>query len=364
MMPSRLQVDPAQPEPSAAWLPTALEVLERGDLVALPTETVYGIAARADDPAALERLVELKGRPPGMAFTWHVASPSALEAYGSPSSCARRIAERYWPGPLTLILPGVPTGLELCASEGWTGVRCTAAPTAARLCEEAEFPLVMSSANRHGEEAAVDFAQLAGLEFAATDLLLDGGSTELREASTILRLGRGRFELVREGLHSVEALRTVAGLRLGFACTGNTCRSPMAEGLARAAIAQRLDCAEGELAEFGFEIVSMGVYAGTGVQAAAHAIDTLHARGIDISNHRSRPATLQLLGGFDVVFCLTHSHLDSLGQLLPPSRIDMLELLDPEGCDIPDPVGGDAQVYGRCAEELARCIEARLDDWA
>lgn len=364
MTPSRLQIDPAQTSAGADWLPAALEVLGRGDLVALPTETVYGIAARADDAAALARLVEVKGRPPEMAFTWHVAGVNVLEAFGRPSACVRRIAERYWPGPLTLILPGVPAGLELCAREGWTGVRCTAAPAAARLCEAAEFPLVMSSANQHGQEAALEFEQLEGLEFAAGDLLLDGGSTELREASSILRLGRGRFELLREGLHGLETLRRAAGLRLGFACTGNTCRSPMAEGLARAAIAERLECAPARLADFGFELVSMGVFASSGAPAASHAIETLRARGIDIATHRSRPATFELVGGLDAVYCLTRSHLDSLRQLLPPSRGEVLELLDPEGRDINDPIGGDAALYRRCAEQIESCIEARLDDWA
>jgi protein-tyrosine phosphatase len=363
MTPSRLQIGTAAGLATAEWLPVALAVLESGGLVALPTETVYGLVARADDANALERLAAAKGRPPAMAWTWHVAGASALEAFGDVGACVRRLVARYWPGPLTLVLRGVPAGLELCARGGWTGVRCVAAPAAAALCEAASFPLVMSSANRHGAAAAVDFVQLEGLELADEDLLLDGGSTQLREASTILRIGRGRFELLREGLHDLSALRRSAGLRLGFACTGNTCRSPMAAGLARAAIARRLECTPAGIANFGFEIASMGLHAGMGAPAASHAIEVLSARGIDISAHRSAAATLELVNDLDAVYCLTQSHLEALQQRVPPGRGARLHLLDPAGRDIADPIGGDAQMYRACADQIAACIEARLVDW-
>lgn len=364
MAPSRLQIDTGQDSRAAAWLAQAVAVLERGDLVALPTETVYGITARADRAEALERLARIKGRPGEMAWTWHVASAAALETFPDLSACVHRLAERYWPGPLTLVLPGVPAGLELCAREGWTGVRCTAAPAAAALCEAAPFPLVMTSANPHGEAAAVDFAQVEPLPFADGDLLLDGGSTELREASSILRIGQGRFELLREGLHDLPALRRTAGLRLVFVCTGNTCRSPMAEGLARAAIAARLECPPEALSDFGFEVLSAGVHAPAGAPAAEHAIATLKGRGIDISEHASRTATPELVAPLDAVYCLTGSHQAALRQSLPPGKAEHVELLDPEGRDIADPIGGDASIYRACADQIASCIEARLRDWA
>jgi len=81
MAPSRLQIDTGQDPPATSWLPQAVAALERGDLVALPTETVYGITARADRSEALERLARIKGRPGEMAWTWHVGSAPALEAF-------------------------------------------------------------------------------------------------------------------------------------------------------------------------------------------------------------------------------------------------------------------------------------------
>jgi tRNA threonylcarbamoyl adenosine modification protein (Sua5/YciO/YrdC/YwlC family) len=351
-------------ESDRSWLPTALEVLERGDLVVLPTETVYGIAARADLPSALERLATSKGRPAGMAWTWHVGSAEALDLFPSSSPCAARLVERYWPGPLTLVLPGVPRGLELCAHEDWTGVRCTAGEYSQALCEAASFPLAMTSANPHGGEAIALPGNWDALELGDEDLILEGAPQQLPGASTVLKIGPGSFELLREGLHDLDALRKTAGLALGFACTGNTCRSPMAEGIARDAIARRLDCHPGEIGLFGFDVVSMGIFAAAGAPAAAHALETLRDRDIDISDHVSTQATPESVGELDAVFCLTRSHLDALEQMLPPRKAQRLALLDPEGRDIPDPIGGSAEVYRKCADRIADCILARLDDWA
>src|SRR5262245_4551073 len=131
-------------EPELAARVRAL--LARGGLCALPTETVYGIAARADLPAALEALRALKGRPPGLTFTWHVADRGVLERFDVLRPLARRLGERYWPGPLTLVLRGGPRGLESVARDGWTGVRLPAHQACAELLAACDFPVVLSSA--------------------------------------------------------------------------------------------------------------------------------------------------------------------------------------------------------------------------
>jgi tRNA threonylcarbamoyl adenosine modification protein (Sua5/YciO/YrdC/YwlC family) len=346
------------------WRAEAVETLARGGLVALPTETVYGLAARADDDAALDRLAALKGRPSDRAFTWHTASPDALERFPAAGAAARRLARRYWPGPLTLVLPGVPEGLERLARDGWTGVRCVAGEAAAALCAAAPFPLAMTSANPHGAEPAVEAADLAGLPLAADDLVLDGGRALLGESSTVLRVGEGRFELLREGLHDLDALRRAAGLRLAFVCTGNTCRSPMVEALARAAIAARLGCAPDRIGDFGMEVRSMGIHAPVGSPPSPHGVEVLAARGIDLSGHRASQATIDALLEQDAVYGLTRGHVAALRQALPPSRADRVHLLDPDGRDIADPIGGDLETYAACAAEIEAAIEARLDEWA
>ena len=268
MSPRRLRLADPTGEPNRELLTDAARVLSEGGIVALPTETVYGIAARADDPRALEALGKLKGRPSKQPWTWHVGTTAALDAFPDPRPTARRLVERYWPGPMTLVLPGTPPGLELASQNGWTGVRYTSEPIARALCTFTDFPVVMSSANRHGAPPATSPEELDGLALEGIALVIDGGPTRLKEASSILRIGRGRFELLREGLHDLDALRRTSGLRIGFACTGNTCRSPMAEGLARKALTERLSCKAPDLGDFGFELRSMGVFASCGCAAS------------------------------------------------------------------------------------------------
>lgn len=337
--------------------------LAAGELIALPTETVYGLAARADHPEALERLARVKGGGGERPWTWHVGSREALERFPQVSGMARRLAARYWPGPLTLVLPGVPAGLESVARDDWTGVRLPAHAGAAKLIDAQPFPLVASSANLAGGEPLRDADAVQAAFGEQLAFLLDGGPTRMGEPSLVLRLGRGRFEVLRPGILDVEALRSVAGLRIGFVCTGNTCRSPMAEALARELVARRLETSPAGLADFGFEFVSMGVMAGPGAPASPHAVAVLAREGVDLSGHRSRPALPEEVARLDRVYALTASHLEALRMQLPPGGARHCQLLDPAGSNVPDPIGGSAADYERTAEAIRAMLRARIDEW-
>ena len=335
-------------------------ILRAGGLVVLPTETVYGVAVRADHPDALQALSKLKGRPEDRPLTWHVEGPGALQRFSGSTQMAARLAERYWPGPLTLVLPGVPVGLEAVTKDGWTGVRAPSHAATRSLLAAIDFPVVMTSANPHGEAPATDAASAAKWVGDAAELVVDGGPCPLGESSTVLKLGPGHFDILREGAIDLAALRRCAGLKIAFVCTGNTCRSPMAQVLAQKAIAARLGIPLERLAEFGFEVRSMGAFAGPGMPAADHGVRAMQAEGLDLTRHSSTPLTEETVAGLDRIFGLTHSHVDAALSRVEEAQV---ELLDPEGSDVPDPIGGDLEHYQACAQRIQELIERRLDEW-
>lgn len=355
-------IDTVQDAPAdAAIRGRALDALRSGQIVALPTETVYGLAVRADRPELLERLATLKGRDHEQHFTQAIARRESLATVEELQPLVRRLAERYWPGPLTLVTKTELELSETLAPDGWLGLRVPAQGAVLDLIEAADFPVALTSANRHGSPPATEAAAIAAEFGDDVPVVWDGGPARLGEASGVLRVGRGSFELLREGLIDLPALRKTAGRRLVFVCTGNTCRSPMAEALARALLTERLG---GDPADFGFEIASMGVFGAPGSPASQDAVDVLEERGVDLSGHRSSPLIDELLVEADEILCLTRSHAQALLASIPPRLADHVTLLDPDGHDVPDPIGQGIEVYRRTADAIESALRARLDGWA
>lgn len=352
---------PGADDPNRAAVLAAARALDAGGLVGIPTETVYGLAARADLPQALAAMVEAKGSPSARAFTWHAADKQALTSFDELRPVLQRLAARYWPGPLTLVLRGEPKGLEATCTDGWCGVRVPGHPTTRALLQATEGPVVASSANHAGQPPATDAAEVQRVFANRLDHLLDGGPSPLGAASSVLAVGHGRFELLREGVLSLADLRRSAGLRLGFVCTGNTCRSPMAEGLARAALTERLGL---DPAAFGFGIASMGVSAGPGLPASTGALEAMAERQLDLSAHASTPAAEAPLGEFDALYCMTSAHRAMLISSLPPALCERVHLLDPDSHDVPDPYGASLGVYRKTRDAIETYVAARLDEWA
>lgn len=355
-------IDPVHDEPAPPEVRArALEALAAGQIVALPTETVYGLAVRADDPEALKRLATCKGRADEQCLTQVVADGQILEDLPELGPLARRLGERYWPGPLTLVVRASDRSPQLLAPDGWQGLRVPAQNATRDLIAAAPFPIALTSANHHGEAPAVDAQQVEAAFGDSVAVIWDAGPTRLGEASGVLRLGRGSLEVLRPGLVDDDSLRRTAGWRIVFVCTGNTCRSPMAEGLARSLLTERLG---GPLQEFGFEVSSMGVFGAPGSPASRDAVDVLSERGVDIAEHRSSPLINGLLADADEILCLTRSHADALLSVLAPRHAGRVRLIIPSGEDVPDPIGQGVDVYRHTADVIERAIRERLDDWA
>lgn len=177
----------------------AVEALDRGELVVYPTDTLYGLGADALNPEAVVRVFEAKGRPRSEPLSVAVAGLDMMQRLVRVGPLARGIAERFLPGPLTLVLPplpGVPDEL-LGRSEG-LGVRVPRHPVALELC--ARFgPLTATSANLHGGEEPRSCGAARRQLGARAALYLDAGPAPLGRGSTVLDLTGARPRLVREG---------------------------------------------------------------------------------------------------------------------------------------------------------------------
>ena len=140
--------------------------------------------------------------------------------------------------------------------------------------------------------------------------------------------------------------------RILFVCTGNTCRSALAEGIARA----RLGLESGVVFE------SAGLYALEGAPATSHALAVAAEVGVDLSQHRARSVTREMVEGADRIYVMTRSQAEALGHM-GAELGDRVALLDPAGEDIPDPYGRDVDAYRRARGRIVTAVGARLDEW-
>lgn len=192
----------------------AVEILSGGGLVAMPTETVYGLAADASNPEAVVRLYEAKGRPRFNPLIAHVSGlPMAMrEAVFSP--LAARLAQEFWPGPLTLVLPVIPGGTvcDLARSGLETiGLRCPSHMAANALITEFGRPVVAPSANRSGHVSPTRADHVAADLADRIDLILDGGPCEVGIESTILAVEGEAVTLLRSGAVPADAVEAFIG---------------------------------------------------------------------------------------------------------------------------------------------------------
>lgn len=364
-MPEVVTWQAAAPQES---LGPARQHLLAGRLVVVPGETTYLVAARALDESASRRLADLvEGSPeppavllgrPVEVFDWL----PYLQGTGL------RLARRFWPGPLILVadqgrrqgcwqhLPRVVG--RLVTRTGGLALRVSAHPVLPMLQRAVGEPLVVGSfpaAPSRPEELPPQTREQVGL------ILADGPSFHAATATVVRVCGRHGAEVLHEGaIHATEVEDTLP-CRILFVCTGNTCRSPLAEALCRGLLAQRLGCGWAEVERRGFRVQSAGLAAMMGCEASPEAVAIATRCGGDLSGHHSRSLTLEALALADHLFAMTRSHLRVLLGLQagigPAPR-----LLSPWGEDVPDPIGGSQDVYDDCAARILTSLEARLPE--
>ncbi len=194
-------------------LARAADLLRSGGLVAVPTETVYGLAADACNGRAVAAIYEAKGRPSFNPLIAHVADMAMAEEIAVFNPLSRTLAESFWPGPLTLVLPlkkGAPVSSLVTAGLVSIGVRCPKGP-AGELIRLLGHPLAAPSANSSGRISATSAAAVEADLGERIPLILDGGASLVGVESTIVKVEDGKVRLLRPGGISTEAIEAVTG---------------------------------------------------------------------------------------------------------------------------------------------------------
>ncbi len=364
-------IDYSAPGDHRAVVQAALDASREPQLVGLPSESGYLLATSSRNAAAVSHLLEVAsavGRSPCLCLS-HAGQIADYVELVSPR--AIRLAQRSWPGPVVL---------EFEATGKWSGPPL--APPLTSYLERhplrfASFghPLHVGLARSQREPLVVvempapaggSWASADGLELAQEwgeqiGLIVNAGFVSCPQGATGVHFGQtAAWSISQPGVYSEAQITQLMAKLVLFVCTGNTCRSPLAEGLFRSLLCQRLECSEAELVQRGFIVASAGVASTPGAPASPETLAILREEGIDLSDHTSQPVTDQLVAWADLILAMTSRHHSALTGAFPLC-VSKVEQICVDGYDIADPIGGDHSVYVECRDQIRQCLEHWLD---
>jgi len=352
----KIFIDPSNIDSSL--IKEAVSDLSQGKIVALPTETVYGLAARADKADSVDRLYVLKKRPKDKPFSLALGSvEEVFKGYFTVfAPFVYRLIEKFWPGPLTIIY--------YTKDDEKVGIRVPTHVVTAQILQALGGPVCLPSANISGQPEAVTAEEVeTAFKGGGVDLIVDSGPCTFSNPSTVLDLTEKPFKVLREGVVSeADIARIFIKKRILFVCTGNSCRSPMAQYLLIKALSESKLYFKDR-----YEIISRGTSAFEGAKVSKEVVDILEAKeDIKVGDFSAKSLDRRSVLSSDLIFAMEDRQADYILRSVPTAlgRVFSLKKFLPfeSEQDIPDPIGKSKAAYEKVYSLIKEAV-SELKDW-